>query len=140
MVTSIPLSIHKIHSGSSISCQLLFAFQYSQYCQYSPFKGILIHPQHIVVLLALLNYLITINVLSCFHTSPRLGTRANLVVDKCCVLIRPPSFVYVVVQHLRTRSERASETAVMVTATRPTATRTPTRVPVVTCLQKKPSS
>lgn len=48
--------------------------------------------------------------------------------------------MYPVVQHLRTRSERASETAVTVTATRLTATRTPTRVPVVTCLQKKPSS
>lgn len=58
----------------------------------------------------------------------------------CINTFLPPSFVYLVVQRLRTQSERASETAVMVTATRLTATRTPTRVPVVTCLQKKPSS
>lgn len=49
----------------------------------------------------------------------------------------PPPFVFLVVQHLRTRSERASEIAVTATVTRLTATKTPTRVPVVTCLQRK---
>lgn len=49
-------------------------------------------------------------------------------------------FVCVVVQHSKTLSEQASETAVMVTATRLTVTRTPTKAPAVICLQKKPSS
>lgn len=48
--------------------------------------------------------------------------------------------VCLVVRHLKTLSEPASETAVMVTATRLTVTRTPTKVPAAICQQRKPSS
>lgn len=51
--------------------------------------------------------------------------------------IRPLLFIRSVVQRLRTLSERASETVVTVTVTKLTATRTPTKAPAATCLQKR---
>lgn len=51
--------------------------------------------------------------------------------------IRPLLFIRSVVRRLRTLSERASETVVTVTVTKLTATRTPTKAPAATCLQKR---